>query len=219
MAAQSPKKSTGSGASSSRSRTGAGKSTKTNAGLAEAAAMAATWLKQPEVQAQLMDVGMNLAAKLKAQSAGRASTRSHLRVAGAEKSAGPRRSLPAVTPQRRLERRADRLVATVELLRSAQGEESSEALDQVEVVIGRVRLALAVAQNLPTRRRIAKQREIARALRQVEGALSAATGFSDLVEDLELGDNDDEIGVAVGDMTEVAQSQQADSGDGVSPTD
>ncbi len=39
-----------------------------------------------------------------------------------------------------------------------------------------------VATNLPARRSVARQREIAVAIRQVEDALIAATGLSDLTE-------------------------------------
>lgn len=178
MAAQRPKKPTGAGG-------GAAKGSGTQ-GLMDAVALAAQWLKNPEVQAQLLDVGMGLADKFKARAAGRPSgARPGGVVSERDGSRAPVRSLPALSPQRRLERNTDNLAATVEMLRSAQGEASSEALDQVEIVIGRVRLALAVAKNLPARRRISRQREIAAALRQVEDALMVATGLSDLTDGTE----------------------------------
>lgn len=182
MAAQRPKKPTGSGGGSARTRPSSSKGLGAQ-GLMEAVAIAAEWLKNPEVQAQLLDVGMGFADKFKARPAGDPSNADSKRIARkrAPSGAAPR-SLPAVAPQRRLERSTDKLAATVAMLRSAQGEASSEALDQVDIVIGRVRLALAVAKNLPARRRISRQREIAVALRQVEDALMVATGLSDLTD-------------------------------------
>lgn len=180
MATQRPKKRTASGASPPRTGAG-GAQGAGNQGLADAAAVAAKWLKNPEVQAQLLDVGMRLAEKVKERAAERQERSRSRRSPGKGDSARQfQPALPAVSPQRRLERNTDRLADTVQLLRSAQGTASNEALDQVDVVIARVRLALAVAKNLPARRRISRHREIAAALRQVEDALTAATGLTDL---------------------------------------
>lgn len=180
MATQRPNKPTASGASPARKGAGGAQGVG-NQGLADAAMAAAKWLKNPEVQTQLLDVGMRLADKFKERAAERQSNSSSRRSPG---KGDPARwfqpALPAVSPQRRLERNTDKLADTVQLLRSAQGAASNEALDQVDVVIARVRLALAVAKNLPARRRISRHREIAAALRQVEEALTAATGLADL---------------------------------------
>ncbi len=197
MATQRPNKPTASGASPARKGAGGARGAG-GQGLADAAAVATKWLMNPEVQAQLLDVGMRLADKVKERTAERQSKISSRR--SPSKGDPARRfqpALPAVSPQRRLERNTDKLADTVTLLRSAQGAASNEALDQVDVVIARVRLALAVAKNLPARRRISRQREIAAALRQVEDALTAATGLADLTggtdlpADGEPGDPDD----------------------------
>jgi len=180
MATQRPNKPTASGASPARKGAGGARGAG-GQGLADAAAVATKWLMNPEVQAQLLDVGIRLADKVKERTAERQSKISSRR--SPSKGDSARRlqpALPAVSPQRRLERNTDKLADTVTLLRSAQGAASNEALDQVDVVIARVRLALAVAKNLPARRRISRHREIAAALRQVEDALTAATGLADL---------------------------------------
>lgn len=84
--------------------------------------------------------------------------------------------------QRRLERRADRLSENLELLRQASGHESTAAVDSMVDVVGRLRLALAVANNLPLRRRLVAQREIAATLDTLEQAVLSATMPADTTE-------------------------------------
>lgn len=182
----------------------------------EAVAVAAEWLRNPEVQAQLLDVGMGFADKFKARSAGGASDTRSKRVGRGDAAGTSTRSFPAVSPQRRLERNTDKLAATVAMLRSAQGEASNEALDQVDIVIGRVRLSLAVARNLPARRRKARQREIAVALRQVEDALMVATGLSDLTDGPDPPVDSDWLDLdaaELGDASEPSRSDKVDRGE------
>jgi hypothetical protein len=63
----------------------------------------------------------------------------------------------------------------LELLRQATGQESAAAVDSMVDVVGRLRLALAVANNLPLRRRLSAQSEIATALDTLERAVLSAT--------------------------------------------
>lgn len=126
-------------------------------------------LSDPKVRQQLIDFGSGLSDSVRARNEARRAA--HAADAG-EKDAGPR---PHVLRQRRLERRADRLSENLELLRLAPGPESAAALKSVSEVVGRIRLALAIANNLPLRRRVQAQREIAVTLTRLEEAVLEAT--------------------------------------------
>ncbi len=145
----------------------------TVAALAPAAKAAVDLLGDPKVREQLVMFGSNLTDSVKARGTARAAARAAAR-AGAGDSTEPAARSHALR-QRRLEQRADKLSGNVELLRLAPGDESTEAMTSIAEVIGRIRLALAVANNLPLRRRIAAQRDIAAVLTKLENAVLSAT--------------------------------------------
>lgn len=147
--------------------------------LAAAAATAAGLLSDPKVREQLLEFGAGLTDTVRS----RAAARRAARAGGAQHDSGPRSH---VLRQRRLEHRADKLSENLELLRLAPGDESSDALARVAEVVGRVRLALTVANNLPLRRRVAAQREIALVLTKLEHAVLTAT----MPDDAELPSSD-----------------------------
>lgn len=136
------------------------------AALTAAASTAAGLLSDPKVREQLIEFGAGLTDSVRARATARRAARSD------DADVGPRSH---ALRQRRLERRADKLSGNLELLLLAPGEESTDALAQVAEVVGRVRLSLAVANNLPLRRRVAAQREIATVLARLENAVLAAT--------------------------------------------
>jgi hypothetical protein len=136
------------------------------AALTAAASTAAGLLSDPKVREQLLEFGAGLTDTVRT----RAAERKAARTDGDD--AGPRSH---ALRQRRLEHRADKLAGNVGLLVQAPGQESTDALERVAEVVGRVRLALAVANNLPLRRRIAAQREIATVLAKLENAVLDAT--------------------------------------------
>jgi hypothetical protein len=142
-----------------------------------AAVIAAGWLNDPRVRAQLFEMGATLTDKVRARSAGRGSGsgRPTDRIIETSLSSTDGDHLTWALRQRRLENRADKLAETVEMLRGAPGEATAEALDEVGSVIGRVRLSLAVTKNLPLRRRVTAQREIAAVLGKLEDAVLSAT--------------------------------------------
>lgn len=139
----------------------------TGPALATAASKAAGLLSQPEVREQLVEFGKGLNKEVWARVEARRAARPQK-----DGSDGPRsHSLR----QQRLEKRADRLSENLELLREATGEESTAAVDSMADVVARLRLALAVANNLPLRRRVSAQNEIAAALDTLERAVLSAT--------------------------------------------
>ena len=137
--------------------------------LVEAANRAIKVLSDPQVRQQLIDFGSDLSDSVRARNEARKAAHP---ADAADREAGPRSH---ALRQRRLERRADRLSENLELLRLAPGAESAAALESVSEVVGRIRLALAIANNLPLRRRVQAQREIAVTLTQLEEAVLEAT--------------------------------------------
>jgi len=144
----------------------------TVAALAPAAKAAVDLLGDPKVREQLVTFGANLTDSVKARTTARAAARAAAREAGDATDPATRSH---ALRQRRLEQRADKLSGNVELLRLAPGDESTQAMTRIAEVIGRVRLALAVANNLPLRRRITAQRDIAAVLTKLEDAVLSAT--------------------------------------------
>lgn len=159
------------------------------AAVLKAAALAAVGaLADPRVRQQLIEFGAGLNDSVRARKSARRAARSNGQPA---EEAGPRSH---ALRQRRLEHRADRLSENLELLRLSSGEESAAALTSVSEVVGRVRLALAVANNLPLRRRIAAQREIAEVLETLEAAvLRAAMPGEETTVDDQSDESSDEV--------------------------
>lgn len=176
MATRQPKRANNGSAISASSRV------KDNKALKAAVATAATLLQRPEVREQLVGVGQNLAERLRARSStGTVHRASPSRsTPGGDGTPGGGIPLPALTPHQRLERRTEKLASIVELLRANTTTQRVAALDQIDAVIEQVRLSLAVAKNLPARRRLASHREIGSALTSIEKELAKATSPTDL---------------------------------------
>ena len=153
------------------------------AALGVAASKAADLLADPQVRQQLLEFGGSLTDSVRARAEAR---RAASPQGPGEAGNGPRSH---ALRQRRLEKRADKLSENLELLRQATGEESAAALGSMADVVGRLRLALAVANNLPLRRRVGAQGEIATALDTLEQAVLSAT----MPEDAALPGNTDRL--------------------------
>lgn len=143
--------------------------------LAAATAQAVRMLQDPEIRAQLLATSTEFAARVRDWNEDRkapsASYSSDLPAHSLEQ--GSSSVLPAVGHER-LERRVERLTATLDMLRPETGASGAAFLDTVYQALNQTQLSLAVAKNLPLVKRKKAQREINKRLSELENAVMAA---------------------------------------------
>ncbi len=158
----------------SKSKTSAAMAT----ALAAATAQAVRMLQDPEIRAQVVLAGSDLAARIRLWNEDRRAagiySASDLPV---EDLGGRPSSAIPVLGQERLERRVEKLSATLDMLRPETGATGSAFLDKVYQALNQIRLSLAVAKNLPLVKRKKAHREISKMLSELETAvMDAALG-------------------------------------------
>ena len=156
------------------------RSTGSNATLMAAAKAAVTMLQDPRVQEQLIEASSTAADGLRNWKARRAEKDARS-LAPAEafpdtEASKPQRQpisrkLTARVGNQKMERRVDNLAANVDLLRSAVGPDAARALDEVDGVVNRLAVAVAMAANLPFGKRQMAHWEIDSVLDKLERAL------------------------------------------------
>ncbi|MSY78094.1 MAG: hypothetical protein F2694_00455 [Actinobacteria bacterium] len=160
----------------SKSKTSAAMAT----ALAAATAQAVRMLQDPETRAQLLIAGNDLAARMRQWNDDRRSSGvySPSDLPAEHATSGYNSALPAVG-QERLERRVEKLSATLDMLRPETGASGTAFLDKVYQALNQIRLSLAVAKNLPLVKRKKAHREISKKLSDLETAvMDAALGNS-----------------------------------------
>ncbi len=158
----------------SKSKTSAAMAT----ALAAATAQAIRMLQDPETRAQLVLAGSDLAQRIRLWNEDRRSagvySASDLPVEDLGRSSA---SAIPVLGQERLERRVEKLSATLDMLRPETGASGSAFLDKVYQALNQIRLSLAVAKNLPLVERKKAHRESSKMLSELETAvMDAALG-------------------------------------------
>lgn len=180
-----------------------GKSGSSGKGNAEAAALLMTaaagaikLLADPEVRTQIVDVA-NSARDSIAEFSRRKTEKARLRPRSGDDASEPGRGVGGAVRskfgQGKLELRVDRLEDSVGLLRAAAPPEAEAALANVAAVLDQARLALAVAGNLPFKKRQSARREVANVVDDLESSIFGfASGAGPSFETLQGVEVDDE---------------------------
>lgn len=147
-----------------------------SSGVLMAAALAATTaLQNPQVQQQLVEASSSMADGVKTWKARRAERRLENPDTSSTARSRARKPLSQKVTARfgnqKLERRVKNLRANVSLVRTSVGPEAEEALAEVDQVVDRLSVAVAMAANLPFGKRQKAHREIDSVLDELEKAL------------------------------------------------
>lgn len=155
----------------------AGLSKQNKALLQSAARKAIALLDNPHVQEQIaraLAEGINTvkdAQKRRSEQRQVKSQTGHPARVDESASRSPRRSVSARFGNKKLERRVQNLSDNIELLEGSVDPEAAEALDEAEAVVARLKVAVAMARNLPIGKRQKAHWEIDSVLDELERAV------------------------------------------------